>query len=146
MRVLFDQGTPVPLRNYLPEHKIATAAEMGWSTLSNGELLDAAEREFDLLVTTDQALRTQQSLSKRKIAILVLPFASWPRLEPNAETIASRIAQSCARARMSKLIWSRRSCEQSSAYSGSVSPDPPIAAGKSLSLGNPSLIGRMVSA
>ena len=55
MRVLFDQGTPVPLRNYLPEYKVATAAEMGWSTLSNGELLDAAEREFDLLVTTDQA-------------------------------------------------------------------------------------------
>jgi len=52
VRVLFDQGTPVPLRNYLPEHKVATAAEMGWSTLSNGELLDAAEREFDLLVTT----------------------------------------------------------------------------------------------
>ena len=48
MRVLFDQGTPVPLRNYLPEHKVATAAEMEWSTLSNGELLDAAEREFDL--------------------------------------------------------------------------------------------------
>jgi hypothetical protein len=62
---------------------------MGWSTLSNGELLDAAEREFDLLVTTDQALGTQQNLSKRKIAILVLPFVSWPRLEPNAETIAS---------------------------------------------------------
>jgi hypothetical protein len=66
VRVLFDQGTPVPLRNYLPEHKVATAAKMGWSTLSNGELLDAAEREFDLLVTTDQALRTQQDLSKRQ--------------------------------------------------------------------------------
>ena len=35
---------------------------MGWSTLSNGELLDAAQREFDLLVTTDQALRTQLNL------------------------------------------------------------------------------------
>ena len=92
MRVLFDQGTPVPLRNYLPEHKVATATEMGWSTFSNGELLEAAEREFDLLVTTDQALRSQQHLSKRRIAILVLPFASWPRLEPHAETIASRVA------------------------------------------------------
>ena len=86
------RGTAVPLRNYLPEHKVATAAEMGWSTLSNGELLDAAEREFDLLVTTDQALRTEQNLSKRKIAILVLPFASWPRLEPHAETIAPQVA------------------------------------------------------
>lgn len=92
MRVLFDQGTPVPLRNYLLEHKVATAAEMGWSKLSNGEFLDAAEREFDLLVTTDQVLRTQQNLSKRKIASLVLPFASWPRLEPTAEIIASRVS------------------------------------------------------
>jgi len=129
VRVLFDQGTPVPLRNYLPEHKVATAAEMGWSTLSNGELLDAAEREFDLLVMTDQALRTQQNLSKRRIAILVLPFVSWPRLEPHAEIISSRVAI-VRSASMSKLIWSRRSCEQSSAYSGSVSPDPPIALGK----------------
>ena len=55
---------------------------------SNGELLD----EFDLLITTDQALRTEQNLSKRKIAILVLPFASWARLKPNAEIIASRVA------------------------------------------------------
>ena len=58
MRVLFDQGTPVPLRNYLTEHRVATAVEMGWSTLSNGELLDAAEKEFDVLVTTDQALKS----------------------------------------------------------------------------------------
>jgi hypothetical protein len=41
VRVLFDQGTPVPLRNYLVEHKVVTAAEMGWSRLSNGQLLDA---------------------------------------------------------------------------------------------------------
>jgi len=65
---------------------------MGWSTFSNGELLEAAEREFDLLVTTDQALRTEQNLSKRKIAILVLPFASWPRLEPHAKTVVSRVS------------------------------------------------------
>ena len=92
MRYLFDQGTPVPLRDYLGEHQTATAAEMGWSRLSNGELLDAAETEFDLLITTDQASRTQQNLSGRKLAILVLPFASWPRLKPNADKIVSRIA------------------------------------------------------
>ncbi len=54
MRNLFDQGTPVPLRNYLAGHEVKTAAEMDWSTLSNGELLDAAEEQFDVLVTTDQ--------------------------------------------------------------------------------------------
>jgi len=92
VRVLLDQGTPVPLRNYLSEHKVATAAEMGWSTLSNGELLDAGEKQFDVLITTDQALRTQQNLSGHKLAVLVLPFASWPRLKPNAEEIVSRVA------------------------------------------------------
>jgi hypothetical protein len=93
VRVLFDQGTPVPLRNYLPEHKVATAAEMGWSTLSNGELLDAAEKEFDVLITTDQALKSQQDLSRGKLATVVLPFASWPKLQPHADRIASRIEQ-----------------------------------------------------
>ncbi len=91
MRILFDQGTPAPLRDYLGEHEITTAAEIGWSTLSNGELLDAAEQQFDLLVTTDQALRDQQHLAERKLAILVLPFASWPKLKPNARKIALRI-------------------------------------------------------
>ena len=76
MRVLFDQGTPVPLRNYLGEHEVATAAEMGWSRLSNGELLDAAEKQFDLLITTDQVLHTQQNLSRRRLAVLILRFAS----------------------------------------------------------------------
>ncbi len=92
MRILFDQGTPVPLRNYLGTHKVVTASEMGWSRLSNGQLLDAAEKQFDLLITTDKALRTQQDLSDRKLAVLILPFASWPRLKPNAEKIVSRVA------------------------------------------------------
>jgi len=71
LRILFNQGTPVPLRNYFGAHKVVTAAEMGWSRLSNGELLDAAEKEFDVLITTDQALRTQQNLSGRKLAVLI---------------------------------------------------------------------------
>jgi hypothetical protein len=93
VRILFDQGTPAPLRNYLAGHEASTAAEMGWSTLSNGELLDAAEKKFDVLVTTDQALKTQQDLSRYKLAIVVLPFASWPRLQSQVEQIAARISQ-----------------------------------------------------
>jgi hypothetical protein len=36
--VLFDQGTPVPLRRVLSGHIVSTAFEMGWAELSNGEL------------------------------------------------------------------------------------------------------------
>ena len=53
MRILFDQGTPVPLRNALIGHAVSTAFEMGWSTLVNGDLLAAAESQFAALVTTD---------------------------------------------------------------------------------------------
>ncbi len=91
MRILFDQGIPVPLRRYLPGHSIVTAFEMSWSQLVNGELLAKAEDLFDVVVTTDKNLRYQQNLASRKIAVVVLPFTSWPKLQMRAEGIASAI-------------------------------------------------------
>ncbi len=81
MRILFDQGTPAPLRDALAGHDVATAHEKGWSDLGNGELLRAAEGEFDVLVTTDQNLRHQQNLAGKRLAILVLSTTSWPRIQ-----------------------------------------------------------------
>lgn len=82
MRVLFDQGTPVPLRRFLTQHQVVTAFERGWAQLTNGRLLDAAETDaFDLLVTTDTNLRYQQNLAARRIAIIVLTTTSWPRIQ-----------------------------------------------------------------
>jgi hypothetical protein len=63
MRILFDQGTPVPLKQRFPDHQVHTAFELGWSRLTNGEFLAAAEKQFDVLVTTDQNLRYQQSFA-----------------------------------------------------------------------------------
>jgi hypothetical protein len=82
VRVLFDQGTPVPLRGSLTHHEVSTAHEQGWSTLKNGALLDVAEQEsFDVLVTTDSNLKYQQNLKARRIAIVVLASTSWPRIQ-----------------------------------------------------------------
>ena len=91
MRILFDQGTPVPLRVALSGHTVETAYEKGWSGLQNGELLAAAESQFDVFVTTDKSLRYQQNLVGRQLAILVLPYASWPRLIGHIETIVAAI-------------------------------------------------------
>jgi hypothetical protein len=64
MRVLFDQGTPDPLRQALLGHEVATAYERGWFTLKNGELLEVAEREgYEVFVTTDSNLKYQQNLA-----------------------------------------------------------------------------------
>jgi hypothetical protein len=53
VRVLFDQGTPVPLRHALAGHIVSTAYELGWATLKNGELLTSAEEKgFEVLVTS----------------------------------------------------------------------------------------------
>jgi hypothetical protein len=63
MRILFDQGTPVPLRRFLSGHDVATAYERGWSSVTNGDLIRLAEQEgFELLITTDTNLRVQQNL------------------------------------------------------------------------------------
>jgi hypothetical protein len=44
MRVLFDQATPVPIRSYLNGHEVRTAAQQGWDTLKNGDLLAVARK------------------------------------------------------------------------------------------------------
>ena len=89
MRILFDQGTPAPLREYFTGHSVETAYERGWSTLRNGELLAKAEADFDLMVTTDRNLGSQQNMQGRKLAILVLPTTNWLRLRTVAGGIAA---------------------------------------------------------
>ncbi len=92
MLVLFDQGTPVPLRPFLEGHTIRTAAEQQWTTLENGQLLDAAEAAgFDLLLTTDQNIRHQQNLAGRRIAIVVLGQARWPIVQSHVARVVAAV-------------------------------------------------------
>ena len=65
MRVLFDQGTPVPLRQFLASHTVTTVYEQGWSTTRNGDLLRLADQQmFEVFLTTDHNLKYQQNLAK----------------------------------------------------------------------------------
>jgi len=92
MKILFDQGTPAPLRQFFPDHEVATAAERGWSDLSNGALITTAEQAgFETIVTTDQNSQYQQNLSARTIAIAVVLQSAWPILKGRAEEVAGII-------------------------------------------------------
>lgn len=92
MRVLFDQGTPVPLRSYLARHHVSTVYNLGWSELRNGDLLGRAEESgYEAFVTTDQNLRYQQNLPGRRLAIAVLMTTSWPRIERHVTDVVIRI-------------------------------------------------------
>ena len=81
MRVLFDQGTPAPLRHALVGHSVETAFELGWGTLQNGTLIVVAKAEgFDVFPATDKNLKYQQNLAGRRLAVIVLSTTSWPRI------------------------------------------------------------------
>lgn len=92
MKILFDQGAPVPLRRSLHPHEVDTAAELGWSQLSNGDLIESAEKAgYEALITTDGNLRYQQNLSKRTIIIIVLTTTSWPRIRSAIQKVRDAI-------------------------------------------------------
>ena len=78
MRILFDQGTPVPIAAYLREHTVRTTLQEGWDRLANGDFLRVAEAAgFDVLLTTDNSIAYQQNLKGRKIAIVVISRNRW---------------------------------------------------------------------
>jgi hypothetical protein len=94
VRVLFDQGTPVPLRGFRSRHEVSTVYERGWSRLRNGELLDRAEQEaFAVLVTTDSNLKYQQNLESRSIAIIALSSTSWLRIRQVVDRVVRAVDQ-----------------------------------------------------
>ena len=94
MKVLFDQGTPAPLRKSLVDHEVTTAHEQAWSQLQNGELISAAEESgFEVFVTTDKNLKYQQNLTGRRLAIIVLLTSSWPRIQNHLAVVVAAINQ-----------------------------------------------------
>lgn len=72
MRLLLDESVPRRLRQSLPNHRVRTVVEMGWSGIKNGELLRLAAADFDAFITVDKNLQYQQNLSTLPIAVVVL--------------------------------------------------------------------------
>ncbi len=87
MKILLDHNLDRRLKNHLTEYETATTQEKGWTDVLNGELLTLAEENnFDVLLTADANIKSQQNLSNRKISILVLR-AFNNRLATHAEMI-----------------------------------------------------------
>jgi hypothetical protein len=93
MKILLDECVPWPMHRLLTGHECRTAQQCGWGGLKNGQLLQKAENEFDLFMTSDQNLRYQQNLGGRQIAILELSTNKLRRIETAAEMVRSAIAQ-----------------------------------------------------
>lgn len=92
MLILFDNGTPAPLRHALKGHVVVEAMERGGDRLVNGELIAAAEAAgFEVLLTTDKNMRYQQNLASRKIAFVVLGNQQLPTLRRPVERVAGAV-------------------------------------------------------
>ena len=87
-RILFDQNVPIGLRRLLPGHEVILASELGWAQISNGDLIAEAERGgFDGLVTADRNLQYQQTLTGRRISVVVLSTNHWTTLRAQADRL-----------------------------------------------------------
>ena len=90
MRLLLDENLPKRLKQDLKEHEIFTAADKGWTGISNGKLLELLiENQFDALLTFDKNLQYQQNFAKYSIAVLVLnaPDNSYMTLKKMVQKI-----------------------------------------------------------
>jgi predicted nuclease of predicted toxin-antitoxin system len=73
MRILLDECLPRKLKDRLVGHECATVPKIGLAGKKNGELLTLAEgRGFEVLLTMDRGLEHTQSLTGRRIAIVIL--------------------------------------------------------------------------
>ena len=71
MRVLLDEMLDRRLKEFLPKETMSVR-ERGWGSKKNGELLGLAEKEFDILLTSDKGIPYQQNLSRFDLAIVIL--------------------------------------------------------------------------
>jgi predicted nuclease of predicted toxin-antitoxin system len=65
MRILLDENVPVDLLPFLRDlgHKVESVNFLGWKGIKNGELLQRAAGNFDLLITRDRDFNSSQPIA-----------------------------------------------------------------------------------
>jgi len=63
-------------RHFDSDFYVVTVSERGWSGKRNGELLQAANGEFDALVTMDQGIPFQQNIRSYTVGVVVVSARS----------------------------------------------------------------------
>ena len=98
MKILLDECVPARLKRSLPQHDVTTVPRKGWAGIKNGELLELAEKEFDVFITVDRKLAEQQHLPGLAIAVILIRAQS-NRLEdirPLALAVLEQLAHASA--------------------------------------------------
>jgi predicted nuclease of predicted toxin-antitoxin system len=72
MRILIDECLDWRLGRAIPQHRCLSVRQMGWQGLTNGFLLQKAQKLFDVFLTGDTNLMFQQNLTTYSIAVVVI--------------------------------------------------------------------------
>jgi hypothetical protein len=93
LKVLFDEDVPRKLARALSIHEVHTVAGLRWGGIKNGALLTLVERErFDILLTGDKNMQSQQKLEGRSFAVVILSAINWPVIRPHIDRISAALA------------------------------------------------------
>lgn len=83
MKILLDENLPHALRLELRGHEVFTVTYMGWTGISNGQLLArAAEQGFDVMISTDRGIEYQQGDLPCAVVILMVKSNNIERIRP----------------------------------------------------------------
>lgn len=102
MKILLDECIDRRLATRISGHEVTTVPQAGWASIANGRLLELAAGKFDVFVTVDRNLSSQQNLPRFDIAVIVLR-APTNRLV-DLEKIVPRLLESLSRARRGECI------------------------------------------
>jgi len=98
MNVLLDENIPRKLQWRLKERglEVVTVPDRGWAGVSNGELLNRADGEFDALLTMDQGIEYQQNIQDRSLGIVTIvapdnEYETLLPLVPNIESVLQKL-------------------------------------------------------
>jgi hypothetical protein len=72
MRIILDECVDWRLLRDLRPHDVKSTRQAGLSNTDDGNLLQHAQAEFDVLITTDKNLAFQQNVGRFEIAVVVL--------------------------------------------------------------------------
>jgi hypothetical protein len=93
LKVFLDEDVPRKLVPFLSAHDIQSVVSLRWGGIKNGPLLDLIERAgFDVFITGDKNMSSQQQLENRPFAVLILSAINWPVVRPYVKKIAAAVA------------------------------------------------------
>ena len=62
LRILIDECLPRELADEVVGHEVRTVQQLGWAGLSNGELLEKVSRSFEVFLTMDKRIESEQKV------------------------------------------------------------------------------------